>query len=54
METDKHLTFVFIFVLTVFALIIGEVNNQALNEREKNNEQKTTKRVLLHLQTHDK
>lgn len=35
MDNDKHLDFIFFFVLFVIALIIGEANNLALNERAK-------------------
>ncbi len=35
MDSDKHLTFVFIFMLMVIAVIIGEANNQALNQRDR-------------------
>jgi len=35
LDSDKHLTFVFIFMLMVIAVIIGETNNQALNQRDR-------------------
>jgi Na+-transporting methylmalonyl-CoA/oxaloacetate decarboxylase gamma subunit len=36
LESDNHFNFLFIFVLMVVALIIGEVNNRAITERVQN------------------
>ncbi|MEW6708496.1 MAG: hypothetical protein AB1403_01630 [Candidatus Riflebacteria bacterium] len=33
MDNDKHLTFVFIFMMLVIACFIGEANGKALNDR---------------------
>ena len=39
MESDNHLTFIFIFVLFVVACVIGVSNNRMLRERKSKNKQ---------------
>jgi Na+-transporting methylmalonyl-CoA/oxaloacetate decarboxylase gamma subunit len=34
LESDNHLTFLFIFLLFVIACLVGESNNQALQQRK--------------------
>ncbi|MGM0601079.1 MAG: hypothetical protein ACQETH_14820 [Candidatus Rifleibacteriota bacterium] len=35
MESDNHLTFIFVFVLFVVACVVGESNHRALQQRKE-------------------